>query len=188
MLPDERLQLGQRPGVPAQRQLPVEAQLERREPQLLEPGDRRLRERLVREVGNRRPAPQRERSLDELDCRLRVGAAERLRRLGRPPLEADEVQALGLDVQDVAGRAGLDLLRTEQLAELRNLPLNLRHRRHRWLPRVQVVGEPLDRDDPVGGQEQDPECGALLRPGKRDRPVVVHDLERSEDPKLKQPR
>ena len=61
MLGDERLELADQLGVAAAGQIGVDPLLERRQPQLLETGDLGLRERLVGEVGERRPAPKRER-------------------------------------------------------------------------------------------------------------------------------
>ena len=69
VLGDQRLELADELRVPAGGEVGVDALLERREPQLLQPRALGLRERLVGEVGERRPAPQRE--------RLSCGAARR---------------------------------------------------------------------------------------------------------------
>ena len=61
VLAHKRLQLRDERGVPAELQLRVDPQLKRREADLLEPRDCALRERLVRQVGKRRSAPQVER-------------------------------------------------------------------------------------------------------------------------------
>jgi hypothetical protein len=61
VLGDERLQLAHQVGVAAARQVRVDARLERRPAQLLQPRDLDLRERLEGEVGERRPAPERQR-------------------------------------------------------------------------------------------------------------------------------
>ena len=57
-------------GVAAEREVGVDTLLERAEPQLLEPRDLGLGERLVGEVGERRPAPQRERLAELLRAAL----------------------------------------------------------------------------------------------------------------------
>ncbi len=67
------LELGQHRVRAAQLQIGVVARLHSVPAQLLEPGDRRLRERLVAQVGQHVAAPQRERS------------AQKLRRLGGAP-------------------------------------------------------------------------------------------------------
>ena len=69
-------------------ELGVDPLLERRQPQLPETGALRLRERLVGEVGERRPAPQRKRLAQLLRCPLGIGAAG----LGDEPLEAGDVE------------------------------------------------------------------------------------------------
>ena len=66
MLVDEPLQLPDHLGVAAQRELGLDRLLDRSHPQILEPGYLGLGERLVREVGERRPAPERQRALEAL--------------------------------------------------------------------------------------------------------------------------
>ena len=56
----ERLELRHQLGVAAEREVGLDTQLERAEPQLLQPRDLGLSELLVGQVGQRRPAPQRE--------------------------------------------------------------------------------------------------------------------------------
>ena len=58
MLRDECLELGDELVVAPQREVGVDAELGRREPDLVESGDRRLGEALVPEVRERRSAPQ----------------------------------------------------------------------------------------------------------------------------------
>ena len=58
---DERLELGDELCVAPEREVRLDALLERDGAQLLEPRDLRLRERLVEEVGERGAAPERER-------------------------------------------------------------------------------------------------------------------------------
>jgi hypothetical protein len=60
VLGGECLELADELGVLARREIRVDPLLERAEAQLLELRRMRLRERLVGEVGQRRPAPQRE--------------------------------------------------------------------------------------------------------------------------------
>ena len=75
VLVHERLELGDEPAVLAERELGLDALLERGEAQLLEPRDRRRRERLVGEVGERRAAPQRERLAQQRRPRARARRA-----------------------------------------------------------------------------------------------------------------
>ena len=59
VLDDELVQFADELGVTPEREVGVDPPLEGREPQLLDPPDRRLRERLVCEVGQRSAAPER---------------------------------------------------------------------------------------------------------------------------------
>ena len=90
MLANERLDLADDLGVPAAREIGLDPELERAHPQLLEPRDLRLRERLVREVPERRAAPERERLAKQLGRRVR----SRARRLAHEPLERRRSRSL----------------------------------------------------------------------------------------------
>ena len=184
VVPHEHFELGERGAVPAECELGLEALLERREPQLLQPSDRRLRERLVCDVGERSTAPESESVLQQADGGLGLGPVERLRGLVSPPLEPVQVEPLRLDVEGVPRRPRLDHRCPEELAQLGDLTLHLRHGGDRRSTRVEVVGQPLDGDDPVRAQQKDRERRALLRPAQTHRTAVVEDLERSKDREL----
>ena len=93
------------------------------------------------------------------------------------------------DAEQVAGRPRLDRVgRAERPPQLRDLPLHLRHGRHRRPAGVEVVGEPLDRHDAVRVQQQDRERRALPRPAEPDRAVVADHLERSQHAELEHAR
>ena len=171
--------------MPPEHELGVDPLLERREAKLLEPLDGRTGERLVGEVGERRPAPEVERLVEQGGRGRGVVARAGAPGLRRQALEAGEVEVLVADAEDVAGRPRLDRVgRAERAPELRHLPLNLRDRGHRRPSRVELVGEPLDGHDAVRVQEQDRERRALPRPAELDRAVLADDLERSQDAEL----
>ena len=65
MLTDERLQLADELRRAAEGEVGVDAALERDEPKLLEPWDLGLRERLARQVGKSRSAPETERLAED---------------------------------------------------------------------------------------------------------------------------
>ena len=67
------------------------------------------------------------------------------------------------------------------------MPLHLLGGAHGGLARVEIVGEPVDRDHLVRVQEEDGERRSLLRPAEPDLAALVGDLERSQDPELEQP-
>ena len=84
MLRHERLELADQLGVPSAGQVGLDAVLEQREPQLLEPADLALGERLIREIGERRPAPERERLPQPLRSPAGVIGCQGLATLDRP--------------------------------------------------------------------------------------------------------
>ena len=92
---EQRLDLGDRLGVPPGREILLEGLLDRGEPQLLQAADLEARERLGGDVVERRSAPQRERLAR--------------RPLGDEPLEAARVDLAGAEPQLVAVPAGDDL-------------------------------------------------------------------------------
>ena len=102
MLSHEPLELRDELVVTPESQIGLDALLDRREPQLLQPRRPVLGESLVREVAERRAAPQRERRSQELGCRRRVIVVERSATLVDEPLEAQGVDALGVDRERVS--------------------------------------------------------------------------------------
>src|SRR5207247_7853365 len=86
---DERLQLGDEPGLLSELEVGVDPLLQRVEPQLREPPAGRLGERLLAELGQRRPAPELERLPEERGFPRRLACGARL--LGQL-LEAAEVR------------------------------------------------------------------------------------------------
>ena len=88
VLARQRLQLADELVVAADREIGVDPVLERGQPQLAEPRDLALDERLVGQVGQRRPAPQRERRAQLLRRRRGIRAVG----LGDEPLKAREVE------------------------------------------------------------------------------------------------
>ena len=80
----------------------LDTQLGRRQPQVLEAGDRGLGEGRVREVGQRRAAPQRQGLAQVLGRGLGVVAGERTLACLREPFEALQVELLGRQIHGVA--------------------------------------------------------------------------------------
>ncbi len=103
LLRDQGLELTDEVGVPAEREVGLDPLFERNDPALLEPGDLGLREGLEGEIGERRPAPERERLTQEVGGLLRVTAGVRTSPFVEQPLEAIEVDAAGLEPERVAG-------------------------------------------------------------------------------------
>ena len=84
----EHLELGDELGVVPERQVGFDAPLEGAQPELFESSDLRLRERLVRQVGERGPSPEAERVTEQPRRELRLGPL----RLLHQPLETMEVE------------------------------------------------------------------------------------------------
>ena len=151
VLLDERLELADEIGVPAHFQLGVDAVLECREPGLLQPAGLVARERLEGEIVQRGAAPQGQCRAELLPALARFRATC----LGRQPLEAREVEALGIDPQDVAGRLGHDRLRADRLPQPRDVVLQRRSGRLRRLRSPHLVDQPVGGDELVGVQQQE---------------------------------
>ena len=100
MAADEGVELGDELRVTAERQLGVDALLQARqvlldEPRLLQPS-----ERLV-ELGERRAAPQRERTPQRGGGIVRAAVRERFAPLGMEPLEGTQVERVAVEVEAV---------------------------------------------------------------------------------------
>jgi hypothetical protein len=180
VLGDEHLQLADDVGVPAGREIGVEPALERRQSQLLQAGDRRARERLVGQVGERRPAPQGER----LAQRGRGSPRLRLGGLGEQALEPRDVDLGGVGAQRVARLARDDPVLAQLAAQARHVDVDALGdgRRRRLAP--QLVDQALGGDHLVRVQQEDGEQRALLRAAEHERASVLDHLQRAKKPKF----
>ena len=95
VLAGQLLELGDQLGVAPGRQVGLDAQLQRRELQLLQPRDLGRRERRRGELRQRRPAPQRERLAQLAAARSRASGRQRLAAGGDQALEALGVELVG---------------------------------------------------------------------------------------------
>ena len=170
ILSDQRLELAHQVAVAAERQIGVDAQLERDGTAFFQPGDLAPRERLVRDVRQRRSAPQRE-SLAQPSGR--IGGAPVLQCRGRIAdelLEAVEVKLTALHAKLIGVASRLQPLprtvaeRTTQLADV--VLQHLHGRRGRSLA-PQRVDEPVGRYRRVAMQQQEDQDAALAaRPSR----------------------
>jgi hypothetical protein len=96
VVPHKRLELGHEQGVPADREVGFDSQVERRETNLVQPRDRALGERLVGEVGKRCATPQDKRLAQEVRRALRLPARQCVGRLFGESLEPVQVELLGV--------------------------------------------------------------------------------------------
>ncbi len=181
----QRVELRDQRGVPAEREVGVDPHLDREQVHLLEAPDRRLRERLVDEIGERGAAPERERLAQPLGGLLRLGGAGLL----DEALEAVEIELLGGELDHVAGRERDEQLgaRAERLAQARDARLERAGVRLRGLVRPQLLDQPARRDDLVRVEQEQREQAALPLPGHLQGAVSVQHLERPQNPELHLP-
>jgi hypothetical protein len=108
VLRHERLELADELRLPTRGEVGLEAILARREAQLVEARDLRLSEGLVGKIGQRRPAPERERLAQERRRLRRVAPGERAASLVAQTLEATEVELFAFQPQLVTRAARQD--------------------------------------------------------------------------------
>jgi hypothetical protein len=139
------------------------------------------RKPVVCELGERLSAPQAERLGEEAAGARCVRALG----LGDQPLEANEVERVGVELDQVSRLPRRDHgTAVEVLAQLRHVKLQRVRGSGRRLRRPERRREAIERHNPVRRQEKDREERALLGPAERDGTAVIDDLERSQDPEL----
>jgi hypothetical protein len=166
--------------VAPQSEIRFDATLECQQAQLLEATRDRIEERLVGEVGERRPTPQRQRRTKGGRRLIGVAAFERPAPVARELLEPLEIESAYLDTKDVPRALRLDRLLPEHLAETRHVALHEVPGRARWVVPPQPVDEVRCRDERVRATDEKGEHRSLLR-RPESRLTAVHDhLERAE--------
>jgi hypothetical protein len=188
VLSDQRLQLTDQLGVGAERKPGLDQLLPRRHAQLVEPGDLALRERLIGEVRQRRPAPQRQRHLKRRRGALGAARGEFAPPLCEEPLEAMRVEALRIEPQLVAvlpcrdrrGRT-VALPARERLAQPGDVHLHrLGGAGRRTLP-PQLVDQPIGTKRLIGMQHKQGQQRTLPAAAQPDHPTPVKGLERAKN-------
>ena len=150
MLRDQRLELADDVAVMPERQVGLDPPLERGEAQLLEARALVPCERL-RELGQRGPAPERERVAQQLARLLgHRPCASACASVGDRALEAGEVELVVADLEQVAGSTRVEPRLRQRLAQLRDVDL------HHLLRRVRHVLAPEGVDDAARGRR----CGS----------------------------
>ena len=119
--------------------------------------------RLVGEVGERRPAPQREGLAEDGRRCVGIASLEGSASLPCELLEALEVERSDLDPKDVPGPLGLDRLLAERLAETRHVALHEVRRGSRWALPPQPVDQLGRRYERVRAAGEESEHRTLLR-------------------------
>ncbi len=124
MLGDELLELAHDVGIAPESEVRFDPPLECQHAELLETSGNRIEQGVVREVGERRTAPQGERVAERRRGTGRISFLECPAAVVRQLLESLEVQSPGLDANDIAGAAGLDRLLPHSLAQPGDVPLD----------------------------------------------------------------
>ena len=184
MVADEAFELADDLGVTAEREIGFEAQLERSQPQLLEPADLVAGERLVLELRKGWAAPQPERLPQQVAGLLGGALAEALAAPLEQAVEPRQVERARLDAEQIPGQARLEHALVEQLAQLRDVDLHGLDRGRRRLLAPEVVDEPRGRHQLVRVQQQHGEHRPLLRPTQRQLTALAADRERPQDPEF----
>ena len=186
---DDRVEVGDDVGGPAERQQQLRPFGQRRQAQLPEPGRLDRRPRLVGEVRERLAAPPGQRravqpgGLDVGAVVLAVAAGAGSADTAREGLHVDR---LGCDVHPVPDTVpGDGRVRSSQRApQLRHPQLQRVRRVGRQGLAPQPVDERVRRDHPAGREQQQRQQRPLRRPGKRQGLPVGGDAQRAKQPEL----
>ena len=98
-------------------------------------------------------------------------------------LQAVEVEASGLDVEQVAALQRAQAPVAKRLAEPRDMGVEAPHRARRRAAAVEIVDQAIGRDDLAAVEQEDREQALLLR-AERDLSAAVVDLECTEKTEL----
>ena len=186
----ERLELADSVGLAPQGEHRLEASFERLQAEAFEARDLRLREGLVRKVGQRRATPERERLGEERLGLVGCARTERGSPFGEQPLELLGVERPSRYAQHIPGRLGHELglpVRVgvvEQPAQLRHVHLDAVRRRCRRGVAPERIDEAITRDDAVAFEEKQCEQASLLGAAEREHAATDDHLHRPEDTEL----
>jgi hypothetical protein len=182
VLRDEAVELADHVGVAPARQVGLDALLERRQPRLLEPVRVDCERGVVREVAERRPAPQLQRRSQRLGRTRAVAGAERGATLAHQHVELLGVELVIADHERVPPPARDQPAFAERLAQPGHEVVHAapRARGRRVFP--ERVDEAIARQRLVRVQQEHGEQDALPTLGQRHRPWSVLYLEGTEDP------
>ena len=183
----QRLELRHGSHMASELDLSCEPLLECGEPHLLEASDLHLGEPLVGEIGQRRPAPERE-CLVQLPGGLGRGAlGQGPRALGGQRLEALEVELPGPHAQLVALSSRHQYaVSAERPAQARDVDLDALGGRGVWASAPQIVDQAIARHGLVGVQKQNREQRSFLAAWDVEPGVPLGHVQRAENAKVHQ--
>jgi len=158
--------------------------LDREQAPLLEPRRLRTRERLVEDVGERRPPPQTERRHKRLPGGPRLALRELLARTADEALEPVDVELVRLDPQHVSRRLPAQPVLPDSAPQPGDVAVERLVDAGRRPLAPQRLDQAVARDRLVRVQTQHRQKTALLRPAERKRLAVAPDLDRTKDAEL----
>src|SRR5580765_545816 len=121
MLGDQRLQLADQLQVAAEREIGLDPPLQRRQPEILQASRFRTCKRLVPDVGQRRTTPAPERLTEDAPRPPGSTLREQQAALLEKTLEPLSIEAARGEVEHVSGRARLEQVPAERLAQTRDV-------------------------------------------------------------------
>jgi hypothetical protein len=184
VLANEPFELGHELRATTECKVGFDPVLEGREALLLESLGLERGEGLVEQVRERGPAPETERAPQRGCGLVYVVSCQMFAALGEQSFEAGEVELVRLKTDEVARRLAVDAIRTDDLAEARDVVVErMRRARRRPFP-PQAVDQAIAGDDLVRVEQEDREERALLRPSERKLTTVVPYLDGAENSEL----
>ena len=191
---DQRLQFGHQRRVAAELEIGVDARLQRLEAQPLEAAISSAAHASKVKSESAAPAPECESFVQARRGEREGAIGKPAPALGQQAFEDCRVDLVGVDVQSVAVLPGDDDVigrrpgsGDQRLAYPRNVDLHRFGRPGRGLVAPDPVDEAVGGDDLACVHDEDREERTLLMRPQRDRPLIVPDLQISEDPELHVP-
>jgi hypothetical protein len=184
MLLHERLQLRYELCTSPEGKLRLDPLFDRHPPTLLETHRLCPRERLVQQIGERGPTPQRQR---RVQCRCGIRDSSPRRRLTpllEQTLESIEVQLLRFDPQQIARGTPREPAPSERLPKSRDVVVKRVSSARRRMLSPQSLDQPISGDCLVGVQQKDREQRTLLRPSERKLSATLPDADRTQNREL----
>ena len=179
---NEPFGLRKRVAMAAAGKIGLERALQHEQAHLLEPRRFVLEERLVRQVGEGRSTPQRERLAQQAGGLLETPVVQCDAARTCQPLEHVQVERVRLDTGHVAGASGLDRILIDRLAKLRDRPLDEIRSAGRRLLAPDGIDDARRRYQAAGLGKQHHEHATLTRPAQFDDALVDKRYNRSEQP------
>ena len=182
MLGHERAQLADELGVAAAGELCLDPAFQRMQSHLVEPERLRHEHAALCNLGERRPAPERERLAKGHRRLLRPSVLERFGPAHRQLLEAIHIAGAALDAEHVGIASRLDRVPPESTAQVGDVALHDISRGGRRGLAPDLVDQAAHRDRPIRADHEDGEHRATARAAEGDDTVALAHLQRPENP------